>query len=218
MLHNDYLYLFMKLRQLSVEDAFRFRSECSNQRCNYVDEYEVQLSELKYDMPVEPTEDARHQHTFFEKINGKGWDIHWHFMTVKGSEDFHEFIRNNRQAKKKYANMKQRDVPGNNTLDVGLLASLLVPRIDRIVEPSGREVEFTHSETKVNDDDKLNYKEALEYFEERMPWDIRKKFDNVLDEQEPGVNETVHLPCVRCGEDVAKNINVFDANFYMPSG
>lgn len=213
LLHTDYLYLFMKLRQLSVGDEFRFRSQCVNEQCRSVNDYEVKLSELAYDMPCEKTEEARYRVDSYERLPDVSWDIHWHFMTVGELDSFRKSLSDT-SAGKKFANMKT----GSQTrTDFGMLAASMIPRVDKIVEPDGTEYKFNHTAPHVDKEGVLGISDALDYIKD-IPWKIRQEFVNeTLTEKEPGVDDTVYLRCSSCGDDVVKSIRVFDGNFFMPS-
>lgn len=212
MIHNDYLYLFMKLRQLSVSDEFRFRSQCENDDCRAVNDYKVYLSELAYDVPEDTSPEGRHHVDVFERIEGIEWEIHWHCMTVGELDEFRDKIQDS-TVSKKFANIKS----SKSSMDMGLLAASMIPRIDKIVEPDGTEWQINHTVPHVDKDGVLGIKGALDYIQD-LPWRIRDDFTNdVLDEKEPGVDDSVYLTCSSCGSDVVKSIKVFSGNFFMPS-
>lgn len=205
MLIGDYMYLMMKLRQLSVGDKVMFKSECP--KCGHSGIYEVRLSDLEYDLPHPPTPESRRRVDVIERLDLK-FEIHWHFMTQRDSS-YLNGITNEIEARR---NGRSNTT---STEDIDFFTALMIPRVDKVVEPDGREVLLTRRASG-DGENVLSKWESVAYLQ-KLSSNIRMRFKKLIDEHEPGIDTEVTYPCGKCNREFKNLIYVLDNNFFFPS-
>jgi len=213
MLIGDYLYLVMRIRQLSVGDDYRFKDQCG--KCTHIDTYNVLMSELDYENPIPPLEENRHQITELSK-GPMNWEIHWHFMT-EGDSKYLDTVMSWMDDKEGGSKAKQKKSSDEETPKKGpsvdLLSAQMIPRIDKIVEPDGEEVFFGRS-SKRTADGKLTMQQGVQYFRDLPLW-IRTKFTSKVNYLEPGIDTEVVWNCANCGSQNNKIVYPMSPDFFI---
>lgn len=209
LLIGDYLYLVMRIRQLSVGDIYRFGGKCN--RCDNVAEYRVSISDLEYETNDPGNREARNQVMEFDR-GPFVWKIHWHYMTEGDSKFLDKASK--KMGDREGNNAKQRNVsPRLAKASIDLLTAQMITRVDKIVEPSGDE-KILGRKTEKTSDGRMTMQKSIQYVRDLPMW-VRMGFSARVNNLEPGIDPEVVWECVSCSHENSQIVYPLSPNFFL---
>jgi hypothetical protein len=211
-----------------VGNKVTFKSTCP--ACKHQGRYRFELSDLEYYVPDPITREGRTRVDTIkprENLPDYEWQIHWHLMTQRDSKYLTTVIEELVEEQKKESNKKYRRRRGNPRVEVDkeegeeeltnpldIYSTIMVPRVDKVVEPDSTEVTLTRGDGEFADE-RLNKKQSIEYIK-HLPSRVRLEFKDLVDEHSPGLNTDIYFDCENCSRELVNVVFALSRNFWFP--
>lgn len=209
LLIGDYLYLVMRIRQLSVGDIYRFGGKCN--QCSEVAEYRVSISNLEYETHGSSGEKSRNQTMSFER-GPLSWKIYWHYMSEGDSKYLDKASTS--MGKREGNSASQRNTTSRlEKSSIDLLTAQMITRVDKVVDPKGDEHVFGRQTEKMSDG-RMTMQKTIQYVRNLPMW-VRMGFSAKVNKVEPGIDPEVVWECVNCGHDNSQIVYPLSPNFFL---
>lgn len=214
-LSSDFMYLMLRLREVSLETQYRYEVSCD--KCGHKDSYDCWSEDLYHYMPEVPTIDAR-QVLSVLSYGGKKVEMSWHWCRqadARWLRDFTEAL--NRRSDERAQKRKRIKSEDQGVDQVDLLSAAILMRLDSVKGPDGvlYKLSRRHATVACDGEKELSNLDAATFVKD-LPYALRLALFEEIKDKEPDQTLDFNFACKSCGNGLSAVAYPLDAMSWRP--